>query len=69
MTLAQCMTDYHLTRRQQEVARLLIGGLSNKGIGHLLFIQPQTVANHVSRILAKTHADSRTMAAYRLTGY
>ena len=42
--------------------RLLAVGLSNRDIGHQLFISAKTVSVHVSNILAKLDATSRTEA-------
>jgi DNA-binding CsgD family transcriptional regulator len=63
------VADYHLSRREADVARLLLGGLANKSIGRLLFIQPHSVANHMTRIMAKTCTSNRTQAAFRLAGH
>jgi DNA-binding CsgD family transcriptional regulator len=52
-----------LTEREVEVLRLLATGLSNKEIGAELFIAPKTASVHVSNILAKLGAASRTEAA------
>jgi DNA-binding CsgD family transcriptional regulator len=52
-----------LTRRQLDVLRLLGGGLTNEQIARRLFLSPRTVAHHVSAILAKLHAGTRTEAA------
>jgi DNA-binding CsgD family transcriptional regulator len=52
-----------LTDREREVFRLLASGHSNKEIGTELFISPKTVSVHVSNILAKLGAASRTEAA------
>ncbi len=52
-----------LTDREREVLRLLATGHSNKEIGTELFISPKTVSVHVSNILAKLRAASRTEAA------
>jgi DNA-binding CsgD family transcriptional regulator len=52
-----------LTDREVEVLRLLAAGQSNKEIGAKLFIAPKTASVHVSNILAKLHAASRTEAA------
>ncbi|MGQ4406359.1 AAA family ATPase [Streptomyces hayashii] len=57
-----------LTAREREVLRLLALGRSNRQIGEELFISGKTASVHVSNILAKTGAASRTEAvaiAYR----
>jgi DNA-binding CsgD family transcriptional regulator len=61
-----------LTDREHEVLSLLARGLSNREIGTELFITPKTASVHVSNILAKLGAASRTEAAaiaYREGGY
>jgi len=52
-----------LTGRELEVLKLLAAGHSNKEIGTELFISPKTASVHVSNILAKLNAGSRTEAA------
>ena len=52
-----------LTSRELEVLRLLAAGQSNKEIGAELFIATKTASVHVSNILAKLSAASRTEAA------
>jgi len=52
-----------LTAREQEVLRLLAAGRSNREIAAELFIAPKTASVHVSNILAKLRAGSRTEAA------
>jgi DNA-binding CsgD family transcriptional regulator/tetratricopeptide (TPR) repeat protein len=52
-----------LTDREREVLRLLTQGRSNREIGTELFITPKTASVHVSNILAKLGATSRTEAA------
>ncbi|MFF0085147.1 AAA family ATPase [Streptomyces canus] len=57
-----------LTAREQDVLRLLARGRSNRQIGEELFITGKTASVHVSNILAKLGAASRTEAvavAYR----
>lgn len=57
-----------LTAREREVLRLLARGRSNRQIGEELFISGKTASVHVSNILAKLGAASRTEAvaiAYR----
>jgi DNA-binding NarL/FixJ family response regulator len=52
-----------LTDREHEVLRLLARGMSNREIGLELFITPKTASVHVSNILGKLGAASRTEAA------
>ena len=52
-----------LTEREREVLKLLAAGHSNREIGTELFISPKTASVHVSNILAKLKAGSRTEAA------
>ncbi len=52
-----------LTRRQVEVLELVADGLTNASIADRLFVSPKTVDHHVSAILTKLGASSRTEAA------
>jgi DNA-binding CsgD family transcriptional regulator len=52
-----------LTARELEVLTLVAAGRSNREIGTELFIASKTVSVHVSNILAKLGASSRTEAA------
>jgi len=52
-----------LSRREREVLQLLVLGKSNRDIADRLFVSPNTVANHVRNILAKTRTRNRTEAA------
>ena len=52
-----------LTAREREVLELLSEGMSNREIADKLFIAPKTASVHVSNILAKLGASSRTEAA------
>jgi DNA-binding CsgD family transcriptional regulator len=52
-----------LTSREREVLRLLAAGRSNREIASVLFIAPKTASVHVSNILGKLGAASRTEAA------
>jgi DNA-binding CsgD family transcriptional regulator/tetratricopeptide (TPR) repeat protein len=52
-----------LTGRELEVLRLVAAGQSNKEIATALFISPKTASVHVSNILGKLGAASRTEAA------
>jgi DNA-binding CsgD family transcriptional regulator len=57
-----------LTSRELQVLELVAEGLTNPQIGQRLFISPKTASVHVSAILAKIGATSRTEAAARFAG-
>ncbi|MEV6606166.1 response regulator transcription factor [Kutzneria sp. NPDC051319] len=48
-----------LTERENDVARLVAGGMSNAEIGTELFISPGTVKNHVAAVQRKVGARNR----------
>ncbi len=52
-----------LTSREREVLRLIAAGRSNREIAAVLYIAPKTASVHVSNILGKLGAASRTEAA------
>jgi DNA-binding CsgD family transcriptional regulator len=54
-----------LTGREFEVLRLVAAGQSNREVASALFISPKTASVHVSNILAKLGAATRTEAAAR----
>jgi DNA-binding NarL/FixJ family response regulator len=51
-----------LTQREHEVLTLVATGRSNRDIGQQLFISAKTVSVHISNVLAKLEATSRTEA-------
>lgn len=55
-------TDSPLSSREQEVLEALAEGLSNREIGHQLYVSEHTVRFHVRAILEKLGATSRTQA-------
>lgn len=57
-----------LTRRESEVLDLVAQGRSNAEIAAALFISAKTVSVHVSNIMAKVGASSRTEAVAKLRG-
>lgn len=52
-----------LTRREEEVLRLVATGLSNREIGSVLFISEGTVKSHVEHIIGKLGVSDRVQAA------
>ena len=59
------VSEMALTRREQEVLRLLATGASNQEIAQALVISLETVKKHVSNLLGKLGATSRTQAVAR----
>jgi DNA-binding CsgD family transcriptional regulator len=66
---ARDLPDFHLTRRERDVAKLLLSGMANKNMARVLGVGPDAVKFHMRSILAKTHANNRTQAALRLAGH
>jgi predicted ATPase/DNA-binding CsgD family transcriptional regulator len=60
-------TPVRLTRREQEVARLVAQGLSNRQIAEQLVISKRTSDSHIEHILAKLGATSRAQIAVWVT--
>ncbi len=54
--------EYRLTEREREVLALLVEGLTNRQIAQRLTLSHSTVKFHVSSILSKLGASSRTEA-------
>ena len=55
--------DKHLSNREREILKFLVGGLSNKLISKKLAISEATVKVHVKAILRKLGVKNRTQAA------
>ncbi|NRQ36327.1 AAA family ATPase [Nonomuraea sp. NN258] len=49
-----------LSPREQDVARLLARGRTNREIAEVLFLSPRTVEQHVAKVLRKLGKESRT---------
>lgn len=62
---ADVLAAAELTTRERQVLELIAEGLSNRQIGERLFISGKTASVHVSAILRKLGASTRTEAAYR----
>lgn len=59
---ARLGAPYGLTRREAEILALMRDGLRNAAIARRLFLSTRTVDHHVSAVLAKLGATSRTQA-------
>jgi len=57
---------FNLTEREEELARLLSKGFTNKQISQALYISEGTVKNHVSNLYSKIEIYDRTSAALYL---
>jgi DNA-binding CsgD family transcriptional regulator len=60
MDIPKASAEFHFSRRETEVVRLICRGLSNKEIGALLFISDQTVKDHIKHLMRKMNVNSRT---------
>lgn len=56
-----------VSRREQDVLRLLYYGKSNREIAETLFISEYTVKDHIKAIMAKMTANNRAEIVYKLT--
>ena len=54
-----------LTRREQEIIRLVALGLSNKDIASLLVLSDRTVQTHLTRLFQKLNVENRAAAVYQ----
>ncbi len=61
--LATRMSGSELTGREMAVLELIVGGKSNKEIGHQLSISEATVKTHINNLLGKMGVTDRTQAA------
>jgi DNA-binding NarL/FixJ family response regulator len=55
--------DYNLTKRETEIAELLLKGYSYKEIASKLFICMDTIFSHIRNIYSKIHVHSRSEMA------
>lgn len=61
--LTERMMRTELTSRELEILSMVVKGLTNKQIGHVLEISSHTVRNHVNSLIEKLDAADRTEAA------
>lgn len=65
---AELSREHRLSRRELEVCRELVKGLSNRDIAGSLFIEPKTVKNHINSVFAKLGVTSRAQAVAVILG-
>jgi len=61
--LARRIPGPELSRRELEVLKLIVEGMSNKEIAAALNITESTIKNHVNSVLTKLRVNDRTQAA------
>lgn len=54
-----------LTEREREILGLLVAGMSNRDIGELLVVSPNTVKTHLEHLYGKLEVTSRLQATAR----
>ena len=59
-SIDQLVTLYPLTKREIEIITILVTGKSNKEISQILFIEENTVKNHLKNIYSKLSVKSRS---------
>lgn len=59
ITLEEVEEQYHLSKREMEVFRLMINGYPNQSISELLFISTNTLKKHINSIFKKMNIKSR----------
>lgn len=62
------LKDFVLTRREEEIATLVIYGLSNREIAERLFICEQTVKDHLQDIFEKVKVHRRSELIAKVLG-
>lgn len=60
--------EHSISRREKEIAELILTGKSNRDIEHRLFISPHTVKNHIYNLYQKTGVSSRTQFIHLILG-
>lgn len=58
--LEEFCRQHKISKREREIAGLILQGLSNQEINDRLFISPHTVKNHIYNLFRKANVNSRT---------
>jgi DNA-binding CsgD family transcriptional regulator len=56
--------EFHLTKREIEILRLVATGMTDAQIAERLFLSPRTVSKHLESIYSKLNVNSRTAATH-----
>ena len=67
-SIALSQSDLPLTRREVEVAKLLLDGLSAKSVAHTLGISQATVYKHISNMHTKLGVNNQAALLHKLRG-
>lgn len=67
VTLARLFDQYHFTPREQQTARLLAAGLTNKEIAARMGVSVNTVKAFIRFLMLKVGVSTRTGIVGRLT--
>jgi DNA-binding NarL/FixJ family response regulator len=59
---------FRLSTREAEIMDFIASGMNNQQIAAACFISEKTVKNHINRIFAKLHSNSRSQAAAKWLG-
>lgn len=62
------LDSYRLTRRERQVAELVLDGLGNRAIATRLRVSENTVESHIKRVLTKVHLPSRASFVSKILG-
>lgn len=66
--LHERFTEFHLSRREEEIAMLAVQGLSNREIAQQFFITEQTVKDHLHHVFGKMSIRRRSELAAKVMG-
>ena len=66
---AAIATTAPLSKKQEQVLRLLMDGQTNREIAKALFVSEETIKTHVSAILRYFDAENRTQAVRAAVNY
>ena len=69
LAMAKFISEYKISKREEEVIQLLCEGKTNKEISEILFISLQTVKDHIYRVFQKTDVGNRIQLINLIQSY